>query len=39
LQANFGHASVDTTSIYITAEIDRRIEAMEAFMNQSSFKS
>jgi site-specific recombinase XerD len=32
LQANFGHASVDTTSIYITAEIDRRITEMERFM-------
>ena len=28
---NFGHASVDTTSIYITAELDRRIELMESF--------
>ena len=35
VQANFGHASVDTTSIYITAEIDRRIEEMERFMQSS----
>lgn len=32
LQANFGHASVDTTSIYITTEMDRRIVEMERFM-------
>ena len=36
LQANFGHASVDTTSIYITAEMDRRIEEMERFMQVTS---
>lgn len=36
LQANFGHASVDTTSIYITAEMDRRIEKMERFMQAVS---
>jgi site-specific recombinase XerD len=36
LQANFGHASVDTTSIYITAEMDRRILEMERFMQIST---
>jgi site-specific recombinase XerD len=36
LQANFGHISVDTTSIYITAEIDRRITEMERFMQMAA---
>lgn len=33
VQQNFGHASVGTTSIYITPEIERRMSAMEQFAN------
>ena len=35
IQTNFGHSSVDTTSIYITAEINRRIELMEKFASEA----
>lgn len=39
IQSNFGHASVDTTSIYITAEIDRRMTEMENFAEKMLRKS
>lgn len=32
VQGNFGHASVNTTSIYVTAETDRRMQEMEKLM-------
>ncbi|MGA8055533.1 MAG: tyrosine-type recombinase/integrase [Burkholderiales bacterium] len=31
IQSNLGHASLATTTIYVRAELKRRVEALEAF--------
>jgi len=31
IQSNLGHASLATSTIYVRAELKRRVEALEAF--------
>lgn len=35
LQQNLGHSSLNTTTIYVTTELEQRIRLMEQFVNQS----
>lgn len=38
VQANFGHTSIDTTTIYVTAERDRRFDEIEAFVSRAMLR-